>query len=74
MPKTKADHLKDDPPPGGVSRATLAAMPMPVAENDVRDHPSVSINGVTYTWAPGEEDTVPPEALAVWNAYLEANR
>lgn len=38
------------------------------------EHPEVWINGEHFEWKLGEEDTVPTEALAVWNAYLEANR
>lgn len=44
---------------------------IPVRDKD--DHPEATINGTRYSWEPGREDGVPPEALAVWRAYREAN-
>lgn len=52
---------------------SIVEPPSAPPERDVKDHPEVTINGVTYAWEPGQEDTVPPEAVAVWRAYLEAN-
>jgi hypothetical protein len=45
--------------------------PIPVTEK--RNHPEVWVNGKHYQWAPGDEARVPPEALAVWQAYLREN-
>lgn len=47
--------------------------PGDIPEREKKDYPEVSINGVTYRWTPGDESGVPPEALAVWRACLEAN-
>lgn len=53
--------------------STIAAYPGLGPENEKAEHPSVQINGVTYTWTPGETDGIPEEALAIWARYLEAN-
>lgn len=47
--------------------------PGDIPETDKRDHPEVSINGKTWTWEPGQESGVPPEALAIWRRFTEAN-
>lgn len=67
MPETKLPAGS----PGSISATTQAAMP---SITRPEEHPEVWINGEHFEWKLGEEDTVPTEALAVWNAYLEANR
>ena len=47
--------------------------PVVTLEIEKAEHPTATINGVTYTWKPGEEDGVPEEAVAIWQRYLEAN-
>lgn len=53
---------------------SLVEPPSAPEEKDVRDHPHVSINGRVYAWAPGDEASVPSEAVRIWQAYLEATR
>lgn len=48
--------------------------PGDIPERDKKDHPDVWINGRHYAWEPGQEHTVPAEAVAVWRAYEEANQ
>jgi hypothetical protein len=51
--------------------STIAAMPgNPVVAGDKA---TVNVNGQIYTWTEGQEEGVPPEALAVWAQHKAAN-
>lgn len=61
---------KDKPGPSG---NTLAGMGGPPAADDDDVLREVSINNRTYTWRKGEEGSVPPEAVDIWERSREAN-
>ena len=69
-PRLKGRFLEYVP---NLNKGTREAFPgMPPATNDPKVH-TVTINGVAYLWTDATADTVPEEAIAIYQRSLEAN-